>query len=52
MFYQDGTSYCCPLFLTEIVACVSMATLGVPAAITNGYEAISLVEIAPGLTFL
>lgn len=35
----------------ETVACVSMATLEFPAAIINDYEAISLVEIALGLTF-
>ena len=51
MFCQDDTSYCCILFLTEAVACVSMATLEFPAAIINEYEAISLVEIALGLTF-
>lgn len=50
-FCQDGTFYCCILFLTEIVACVSMDTLGFPAAIINEYKAISLVEIALGLTF-
>lgn len=51
MFYPDGTSYCSVLFLTEIVACVSMAARGFPAAVTNEYEAISLVETAPGPTF-
>ena len=39
MFCQDGTSYCCILFLIDAVACVSMATLGSPAAIINEYKA-------------
>lgn len=39
------------LFLTEIVTCVSMATLGFPAAIISGCEAIILLGMALGLTF-
>lgn len=44
-------SHCGILFLTEIVTCVSMTTLGFPAAIINGCEAITLLGKALGLTF-